>query len=104
MPIETGSCNTGIARAVGPIDPREIRATAAKAAATQTAKTDASKGIARSVGPLRSGEALDVGAPPVDVERVAQIRRAVETGRYPLMPAHVADAMIAAGMLLKTTQ
>lgn len=99
MPIETGSCSTGVPHAVGPIDPRELRA-----AAQAATKDDASKGIARSVGPLRSNEALDVGPPPVDSERVAEVRRAVESGRYPLMPAHVADAMIAAGMLLRTGQ
>lgn len=44
---------------------------------------------------------LDPGAPPVDAERVAQIRKAIEQGTYPLVPAKVADAMIAAGELLK---
>lgn len=40
------------------------------------------------------------GPMPVDVERVAQIRSAVENGTYPLVPARIADAMIAARMLL----
>ena len=39
---------------------------------------------------------------PVDVERVKDIRQAIETGNYPLVPAKIADAMIAAGMLLRT--
>ena len=36
--------------------------------------------------------------PPVDAERVQQIRRALQEGRYPLVPAKIADRMIAAQM------
>jgi negative regulator of flagellin synthesis FlgM len=32
------------------------------------------------------------------------IRKAVETGTYPILPAKVADAMIAAGLLLRTAK
>ena len=39
-------------------------------------------------------------APPVDVERVALIRAAIASGSYPLVPAKIADAMIAAGLHL----
>lgn len=38
--------------------------------------------------------------PPVDAERVAAIRAALTDGTYPLNPAKVADAMIAAGLRL----
>ena len=38
---------------------------------------------------------------PVDEDRVAEIRRAVEQGRYPVVPTRIADAMIAAGFLLR---
>ena len=34
--------------------------------------------------------------PPVDVERVQMIKRALQEGRYPLVPAKIADRMIAA--------
>lgn len=34
--------------------------------------------------------------PPVDMERVHQIKRALQEGRYPLVPAKIADRMIAA--------
>lgn len=37
----------------------------------------------------------DSGA-PVDADRVSEIRKALEEGRYPLVPAKIADAMIAA--------
>lgn len=38
---------------------------------------------------------------PVDADRVAQIRKALEEDRYPVIPMRVADAMIAAGLLLR---
>lgn len=44
---------------------------------------------------------FEAGQPTIDIERVAQIRKAVESGSYPLLPARVADAMIAAGMFLR---
>ena len=47
-------------------------------------------------------EALDAGQPPVDAERVALVRKAVENGTYPVIPARVADAIIAAGFLLRS--
>ena len=34
--------------------------------------------------------------PPVDVERVQQIKRALQEGRYPIVPAKIADNIIAA--------
>ncbi len=46
--------------------------------------------------------ALDPGAAPVDADRVRIVRQAVESGTYPLLPARVADAIIAAGMLLRS--
>lgn len=42
------------------------------------------------------GDTLDVASPPVDAERVAQIRAALQDGSYPLVPTKIADAMIAA--------
>lgn len=39
-------------------------------------------------------------AAPVDSERVTQIRTALREGTYPLVPAKVADAMIAANFIL----
>ena len=50
---------------------------------------------------VRSRE-LEPGQPPVDADRVAEIRKAIEQGTYPIVPAKVADAMIAAGLLLRS--
>lgn len=83
----------GIARAIGAVDPKAIR--------TAAGGTGQSNGIARHVGPVSHNEPLDVGPMPVNAERVGEIRRAIESGRYPLVPARVADAMIAAGLLLR---
>ena len=38
---------------------------------------------------------------PVDADRVAEIRKALEEDRYPVIPMRIADAMIAAGLLLR---
>lgn len=38
--------------------------------------------------------------PPVDSNRVTEIREAIQSGNYPLLPAKIADAMIAAPFLL----
>ena len=60
----------------------------------------------RPDGPLADGSEIRLatasGAAPVDAERVATIRKAIEQGRYPIIPMKVADAMIAAGLLLRT--
>jgi len=39
--------------------------------------------------------------PPVEIDRVQQIRKAIEDGSYPLLPTRIADGMIAAGYLLR---
>lgn len=51
--------------------------------------------------PIVTSNPLDAGDAPVDVQRVDEIRKAIETGDYPLVPAKIADAMIAAGFLLR---
>ena len=40
--------------------------------------------------------------PPVDQGRVDEIRKAIEQGRYPVIPMRVADALIASGLLLRS--
>lgn len=44
--------------------------------------------------------AVNIAAPPVDAERVEQIRAALRDGTYPLVPTKIADAMIAAQVSL----
>lgn len=49
---------------------------------------------------LETGLALGGAQAPVDSDRVAQIRAALSSGTYPLLPTRIADAMIAAPLLL----
>lgn len=54
------------------------------------ADTTKSAGVAVEVAaPVQSG-------PPVDTDRVAEIRSALRDGTYPLVPTKIADAIIAA--------
>lgn len=45
---------------------------------------------------LEVSAASAAATPPVDAERVAEIRAALKDGSYPLVPAKIVDAMIAA--------
>lgn len=99
-PIEVGP-----ARAATAIEARLVRATGGEAlpgansvaATSKEAKTTASVGAT-----VETSSALDPGAAPIDTDRVEMIRKAVETGKYPVVPAKIADAMIAAGVLLRS--
>lgn len=42
--------------------------------------------------------------PPIDRDRVAEIRNAVARGEYPITPMKVSDALIAASMLLNVAR
>lgn len=67
------------------------------------AATDAPKAPAPvAAAKVETSEAVKAGAAPVDQERVQTIRHAIEKGTYPVLPTKIADAMIAAGMLLRS--
>lgn len=85
----------GPALPVSPVEAKALR-TATSGARPETTAAPAADPVA--------SDALDPGAPPVDAERVALIRKAVESGTYPVVPAKVADAIIAAGLLLRTSK
>jgi negative regulator of flagellin synthesis FlgM len=53
---------------------------------------------------VETSEAVKAGAAPVDQERIETIRHAIEKGTYPVLPTKIADAMIAAGMLLRSAK
>lgn len=48
-----------------------------------------------------STTALNPGKMPVDNDRVSTIKKAIESGSYPVVPAKISDAIIAAGLLLR---
>ena len=98
-PIELGPIGPLTARAESTADARKIAAkpVQGRPVANETARSHASANSAV----VRSA-ALDAGAPPVDFDRIAEIRNAIERGHYPVIPMRVADAMIAAGLLLRS--
>jgi negative regulator of flagellin synthesis FlgM len=57
-----------------------------------------------STGPVATSIVIDPGQAPVDADRVAEIRKAVENGTYPILPTRIADAMIAAGIMLRSAK
>lgn len=93
-----------------PIDPAKLSATQRQKAGTVTPLNRATP--ARPVASATKEQASGVSSTalarptagagaPVDVDRVTEIRKAVEDGSYPLVPTRIADAMIAAGFLLR---
>ena len=70
---------------------------AARAAGTAQAKVAAAEASAVPVSSVASAGV----EPPIDQERVKEIRRAIEEGSYSVVPTRIADAMIAAGFLLR---
>ena len=87
-PIELGPT-----RPIGAIDVRIARQAGGQREGSAPADT-ATSAVALS-------DALDPGEAPIDGERVDVIRKAVESGQYPVVPAKIADALIAAGLLLR---
>lgn len=71
----------------------------ARTSAVRATNAPAQKVETSGVRPLAAGNFA-----PVDADRVSMIRKAVEEGRYPVVPTRIADAMIAAGYLLRTKQ
>ena len=89
--------NLGSALPVGAVNANSIRNFTGGEGRSEKAAGSASS---RQASPVRSA-ALDPGAAPVDADRVQIVRQAIEAGTYPLLPVRVADAIIAAGMLLR---
>lgn len=99
-PIEVGP-----ARAATAIEARLVRAAGGEAlpgANSVAANSKAGKSSVSTGATVETSDALDPGAAPIDADRVEMIRKAVETGKYPVIPAKIADAMIAAGVLLRS--
>jgi negative regulator of flagellin synthesis FlgM len=94
------SFEIGASRPVSAIQVKTVAPTpAAQAPATVQAPVASS-----SAAQVETSDAVKAGDAPVDVERVKTIRHAIETGTYPVIPTKIADAMIAAGMLLRNPQ
>lgn len=89
---------------VGPQSLAAVRPAPAVEAKTvpQAPVTERTTEAANPAPAVVRGPELDPGKPPIDADRVQQIRKAIEEGTYPIVPARVADAIIAAGLLLRT--
>lgn len=88
-----------------PIDPAKLKVAQrlqpvarAQVAVAQPARPVAEATSSAVTMPTRVNAGAEA---PVEMDRVAVIRQAIEEGRYPLVPARIADAMIAAGYLLR---
>jgi len=80
--------------------PIDQRVTAGGSGALDAAGSAAGKtGVSIEVG-----ASLDPAQPPVNQDRVSQIREALRDGSYPLVPTEIADAMIAAQLSFRTAQ
>ena len=88
-PIEVGPL-----RAVNAIETRLARKSGESAG--QSVRTE------KSEPAVVQSDVLEAGDMPVDAERVQVIRKAIEDGTYPIYPARIADAVIAAGLLLRS--
>jgi negative regulator of flagellin synthesis FlgM len=86
--------NVSAARALSASDRAQIEARP-RPAAGPALPTGTPSGISVEV----SG-AAEAATPPVDAERVSQIKAALRDGSYPLVPAKIVDAMIAAQVSL----
>jgi negative regulator of flagellin synthesis FlgM len=70
---------------------RNVSETPSSTAAAVSA-VSATPAVAPSIGQLAKDMAA---APPVNTDRVAEIKQAIKDGRYPIMPARIADSLIA---------
>ena len=68
---------------------------AARASARGGAVSADKAGVAPGVA-IEVAGAADPNSPPLDTDRVGQIRKALQDGTYPLVPTKIADAIIAA--------
>ena len=95
------SIEIGASRPVSAVQVTNV-GTGGKPVQTEAA-VEALKAPAAAAAPqVETSDAVKAGAAPVDQERVETIRHAIETGKYPVIPAKIADAMIAAVMLLRS--
>ena len=88
-------------RVIAPPPPPPPSATV-PAPSTQAPEGPAPEGQAQAT--LVSTTSAAAGEPPVETDRVNAIRKAIQSGNYPLVPTKIADAMIAAGMILRISQ
>ena len=102
-PIEIGPARpVGAVRTNAAKPSTAVASAAAPTAASAPASSSTSASASAPAAAVQTSQALDPGKPPIDENRVSVIRNAIQKGTYPLLPTKVADAMIAAGLMLST--
>lgn len=82
-----------------------VRSSTAVSAAEKISPSQKVAADARQAdGPMATSRVSTSGDAPINHERVAEIRKAIETDSYPLIPTEIADAIIAAGLYAKVAK
>ncbi|WP_230483397.1 flagellar biosynthesis anti-sigma factor FlgM [Sphingomonas sp. Leaf21] len=76
-------------------DTRVARIAPSRVAATPEAGPAPAKLTPGDTSALSGLSAAMASQPPVNAERIAQIKRAIAEGNFPILPATIADQMIA---------
>jgi negative regulator of flagellin synthesis FlgM len=92
------SFEIGATRPVGAIQTNPVSPAAASPAPAGAVADPAATSAQPSV---ETSLTTSAGTAPIDQDRTAQIRQAVQNGSYPIIPTKIGDAMIAAGVLLR---
>ena len=92
------SFEIGASRPVGAVQLNTVQPANSGVAAQNTAPTTAAT---TNTTQVETSLTVSAGTVPVDQSRVSEIRQAVQNGTYPVIPAKISDAMIAAGVLLQ---
>jgi negative regulator of flagellin synthesis FlgM len=90
--------------AVPPVRATGMRIANAARGATGAGPATPSAPETAAVDSASAAQTLDAGAAPVDHARVSLIRKAIADGSYPVIPSRVGDAIIAAGILVWSSQ
>lgn len=92
-----------ISRIHSAASPRPVGHEAAAARTVNSSRAAPDKPATAAVR-VETSTRFDALQPPVDHARVAEIRNALKQGNYPLHPTRIADAMIAAPLLLSAAR
>ena len=92
------SFEIGATRPVGAVQVEQVNPASQS---TTSPAEPAGAAATTGTGEVQTSLSTTAGTVPVDQTRVEQIRDAVNKGSYPLIPAKIGDAMIAAGMMLR---
>lgn len=80
-------------KAAAPIDRKS--APVAPIAAVQVSQPAVEAAVTRAPSTLQALSQPAAASPPVDVDRVSKIKKAIEDGKFPLLPATIADRLLA---------